>query len=65
MYAIRSYYGSFFFGLPTPAHTLFWTGIYWQFMDHGVGVLAADPGVGQGQQHALAEDQALGSYNFV
>lgn len=27
--------GSFFFGLPTPAHALFWTGIYWQFMDSG------------------------------
>jgi len=27
--------GNFFFGLPTPAHALFWTGIYWQFMDSG------------------------------
>lgn len=27
--------GSFFYGLPTPAHTLFWTGIFWQFMQSG------------------------------
>lgn len=27
--------GSFFHGLPTPAHTLFWTGIFWQFMSSG------------------------------
>ncbi|MDF1575060.1 MAG: CDP-alcohol phosphatidyltransferase family protein [Bacteroidales bacterium] len=27
--------GTFFFGLPTPAHTLFWTGIFWQFMQSG------------------------------
>jgi len=27
--------GSFFLGLPTPAHALFWTGIFWQFMDAG------------------------------
>lgn len=27
--------GPFFNGLPTPAHTLFWTGIFWQFMQHG------------------------------
>ena len=27
--------GSFFFGLPTPAHALFWTGIFWQFMQSG------------------------------
>jgi len=27
--------GSFFFGLPTPAHALFWTGIYWQMMQSG------------------------------
>ncbi len=27
--------GDFFHGLPTPAHALFWTGIFWQFMDQG------------------------------
>jgi len=27
--------GSFFYGLPTPAHTLFWTGIFWQLMERG------------------------------
>ena len=27
--------GSFFHGLPTPAHALFWTGIFWQFMESG------------------------------
>jgi CDP-diacylglycerol--serine O-phosphatidyltransferase len=27
--------GGFFHGLPTPAHALFWTGIFWQFMDQG------------------------------
>jgi len=27
--------GEFFYGLPTPAHTLFWTGIFWQIMDYG------------------------------
>ena len=27
--------GDFFHGLPTPAHALFWTGIFWQFMDNG------------------------------
>jgi len=27
--------GAFFYGLPTPAHTLFWTGIFWQFMQSG------------------------------
>lgn len=26
----------FFSGLPTPAHTLFWTGIFWQFMQDGL-----------------------------
>lgn len=26
----------FFYGLPTPAHALFWTGLYWQFMDEGL-----------------------------
>ena len=25
-----------FIGLPTPAHTLFWTGLYWQFMRDGL-----------------------------
>jgi CDP-diacylglycerol--serine O-phosphatidyltransferase len=25
--------GEFFSGLPTPAHTLFWTGLFWQFME--------------------------------
>ena len=28
-------HGNFFHGLPTPAHTLFWTGIFWQFMQSG------------------------------
>jgi CDP-diacylglycerol--serine O-phosphatidyltransferase len=28
-------HGAFFFGLPTPAHTLFWTGIFWQIMRSG------------------------------
>jgi CDP-diacylglycerol--serine O-phosphatidyltransferase len=27
--------GKFFYGLPTPAHALFWTGIFWQFMESG------------------------------
>jgi CDP-diacylglycerol--serine O-phosphatidyltransferase len=27
--------GAFFYGLPTPAHALFWTGIFWQLMDNG------------------------------
>jgi CDP-diacylglycerol--serine O-phosphatidyltransferase len=27
--------GSFFQGLPAPAHALFWTGIFWQFMQSG------------------------------
>jgi len=27
--------GDFFHGLPAPAHALFWTGIFWQFMDNG------------------------------
>ena len=27
--------GSFFYGLPTPAHALFWTGIFWQMMQNG------------------------------
>ena len=28
-------HGTFFYGLPTPAHTLFWTGIFWQFKQSG------------------------------
>ena len=28
--------GPFFHGLPTPAHTLFWTGLFWQFMKEGL-----------------------------
>ena len=27
--------GTFFHGLPTPAHSLFWTGIFWQMMENG------------------------------
>ena len=27
--------GNFFHGLPTPAHALFWTGIFWQVMQSG------------------------------
>jgi CDP-diacylglycerol--serine O-phosphatidyltransferase len=27
---------AFFNGLPTPAHALFWAGLYWQFMKEGV-----------------------------
>ena len=27
--------GRIFYGLPTPAHALFWTGIFWQFMENG------------------------------
>ncbi len=27
--------GTFFHGLPTPAHALFWTGIFWQMMESG------------------------------
>jgi len=26
----------FFLGLPTPAHALFWTGLFWQFMQDGL-----------------------------
>lgn len=26
----------FFSGLPTPAHALFWTGLFWQFMEDGL-----------------------------
>lgn len=26
----------FFIGLPTPAHALFWLGLYWQFMEGGL-----------------------------
>ncbi len=32
---IEEDHGTFFYGLPTPAHTLFWTGIFWQFMKSG------------------------------
>lgn len=28
--------GAFFHGLPTPAHALFWTGIFWEFMGSGM-----------------------------
>jgi CDP-diacylglycerol--serine O-phosphatidyltransferase len=28
--------GSFFSGLPTPAHALFWAGLYWQYMKAGL-----------------------------
>lgn len=28
--------GKFFLGLPTPAHALFWTGLFWQFMQDGL-----------------------------
>ncbi len=28
--------GTFFKGLPTPAHALFWAGLYWQFMEEGL-----------------------------
>jgi CDP-diacylglycerol--serine O-phosphatidyltransferase len=27
--------GAFFYGLPTPAHALFWSGVFWQFMQTG------------------------------
>ena len=27
---------SFFHGLPTPAHALFWAGLYWQYMHEGL-----------------------------
>ena len=27
---------TFFSGLPTPAHALFWAGLYWQFMQEGL-----------------------------
>jgi CDP-diacylglycerol--serine O-phosphatidyltransferase len=27
---------AFFSGLPTPAHALFWAGLYWQFMKEGL-----------------------------
>ena len=26
----------FFLGLPTPAHALFWAGLYWQYMHEGL-----------------------------
>lgn len=28
--------GVFFNGLPTPAHSFFWAGLYWQIMDNGM-----------------------------
>ena len=28
--------GQFFHGLPTPAHALFWTGLFWQIMQDGL-----------------------------
>jgi len=27
---------AYFYGLPTPAHALFWTGLFWQFMQEGL-----------------------------
>lgn len=33
---VREPEGPFFQGLPTPAHTLFWTGLFWQFMKEGL-----------------------------
>jgi CDP-diacylglycerol--serine O-phosphatidyltransferase len=32
---LREDQGSFFSGLPSPAHALFWAGLYWQFMRSG------------------------------
>ncbi len=32
---LQEEHGSFFSGLPTPAHALFWAGIFWQFMSDG------------------------------
>ena len=34
-YNLKESEESFFEGLPTPAHTLFWTGLFWQFMMDG------------------------------
>lgn len=33
---VREPGGPFFEGLPTPAHALFWTGLFWQFMQDGL-----------------------------
>ena len=33
---VREPEGPFFQGLPTPAHALFWTGLFWQFMQDGL-----------------------------
>jgi CDP-diacylglycerol--serine O-phosphatidyltransferase len=33
---VREPEDSFFQGLPTPAHALFWTGLFWQFMKDGL-----------------------------
>ncbi len=33
---IQEQSGTFFSGLPTPAHALFWTGLFWQIMDEGM-----------------------------
>lgn len=32
---VREQEGMFFVGLPTPAHALFWTALFWQFMQDG------------------------------
>jgi CDP-diacylglycerol--serine O-phosphatidyltransferase len=40
-YNVNTGDGDFFHGLPTPAHALFWTGIFWQFM--GSGTLFGTP----------------------
>ena len=33
---VRESEGQFFEGLPTPAHALFWTALFWQFMQDGL-----------------------------
>lgn len=35
-YNVTEAEGPFFHGLPTPAHALFWTGLFWQFMRDGL-----------------------------
>ncbi len=35
-FTVQSAANERFTGLPTPAHTLFWTGLYWQFMQEGL-----------------------------
>jgi CDP-diacylglycerol--serine O-phosphatidyltransferase len=35
-FSVRESEGQFFEGLPTPAHALFWTGLFWQFMQDGL-----------------------------